>query len=358
MPNQTTFEKSGIDYLVNAVSFVERQFAHKFSVIRCPDFMGQRRQGVEVAPDSIRHSLQMAHLLAEVSDKGWKLDIDELVDIGAPNENYYHILNANLTADILNGHHISETNYNLYKLNLLSHHGSKLVINLMGDHSSAIGSVTATLTKYPNATVVWIDAHADINTPMQSLTKNGHGMPLSIISGLADDELKKAHQSYLEHHQIDNDNDGRHLHLFDWMGQTRLNLDNLVYIGIRDLDDEEKKTLHEHNIRVLPSSSLNTWQDEHAIKGMVRELGIKGKVHISADVDVLDPTYMTSTGTPVEGGITPRTLRHIIEEINQTGSIKTLDIAEFNPMIDNMRFNEYLEYIVYDIIRPTMIYEK
>ena len=146
----------------------------------------------------------------------------------------------------------------------------KIPLTIGGDHSIAIGTISGSLEYYGDTlSTVWIDAHADINTMKSSPSGNLHGMPLSFVSGLQDNFL-----------QVEN----------------KLDLDNLIYFGIRDLDKFEENIISERNIKHLTSEELNNNKEI--------DFNINTEnIHLSLDVVVLDPKYMKSTGTPVENGI-------------------------------------------------------
>eukprot|EP01091_Cochliopodium_minus_P012069 TRINITY_DN3575_c0_g1_i2.p1 TRINITY_DN3575_c0_g1~~TRINITY_DN3575_c0_g1_i2.p1 ORF type:complete len:279 (-),score=79.25 TRINITY_DN3575_c0_g1_i2:4-840(-) len=185
-----------------------------------------------------------------------------------------------------------------------------------GDHCVAVGSISGILRKYPNISVVWVDAHADINTPETTLSgiyhqNYLHGMPLSFLTNL---ESTK----------------------FEWMNHF-LPLDNIVYIGIRDLDPGEKAILKEKKIKAY-------WADDVERKGIdsiMKETvdyfnklnGYISPIHLSFDVDGLDIYETPSTGTPVRGGLTLREGKYICESLYETGRLVGMDLVEVNPHI-------------------------
>lgn len=175
---------------------------------------------------------------------------------------------------------------------------------LGGDHSLSIGTIPAMLTKHPNLFVVWIDAHVDINTSETTLSNNIHGMPVAQITG-----LEKKHR-------------------FNWIKQ-HLPLNRLFYIGIRDIDQGEAMMIVEHKIKHITNDRLNTDGIQNTVKGLKELIG-DSPVHISLDVDGLDPKFVPSTGTPVKNGVD---LNDVIYLIKNLDNVKSMDIAEFNPLI-------------------------
>ena len=147
-------------------------------------------------------------------------------------------------------------------------------------------------------TVIWVDAHPDIHTYNSSVSGNTHGTPLSVVCG-----LEKRHWGS----RIDLPN---------------LDFDQLIYVGIRDIDDFERETIDKYNIKHF---SVDQVVDH--IKKM------SGPIHISFDVDALDPSYVCSTGTKVDDGMHPEEVRVIIEEALVDDKLKSLDVVEFNPSL-------------------------
>lgn len=195
----------------------------------------------------------------------------------------------------------------------------RFVLTLGGDHSIAVGTISGTAKATRERlgreiAVIWVDAHADINTPETSDSGNIHGMPVAFLTGLAKDDADKP---------------------FGWIEEShKLNVNKLVYIGLRDVDRGEKKILRENNIKAFSMHDI----DRHGIgKVMDMALGWIGQdtpIHLSFDVDALDPQWAPSTGTPVRGGLTLREGDFIAECVHQTGSLIALDLVEVNPSLE------------------------
>uniref|UniRef100_A0A6C0JC81 Arginase n=1 Tax=viral metagenome TaxID=1070528 RepID=A0A6C0JC81_9ZZZZ len=186
-------------------------------------------------------------------------------------------------------------------------------INIGGDHSMAIGSIAYTLNKHPNAKVIWFDAHADINTHEESRTKNVHGMPLSFLSGLTERTSKASETEEYKFGFIKN----------------KLDLKNLMYIGIRDLDEYEKKIIKDNNIQVIKVDEFNCTEIyptylkiEHFIKD--------DPFHISFDVDSIDPDIIPSTGTSVKSGLLKFQTQTIVRQLMRSKKLVNMDITELN----------------------------
>jgi arginase len=185
----------------------------------------------------------------------------------------------------------------------------RFVLTLGGDHSIAIGTISGTAKA-----VIWVDAHADINTPETSDSGNIHGMPVAFLTGLASDKPDAP---------------------FGWLkDEHRVSVKKLVYIGLRDVDRGEKKILRENGIKAFSMHDI----DRHGIgKVMDMALGWIGSdtpIHLSFDIDALDPRFAPSTGTAVRGGLTLREGDFIAECVHETGSLVALDLVEVNPSLE------------------------
>ena len=176
------------------------------------------------------------------------------------------------------------------------------VLNIGGDHSVGAVTVQAQLDKhYDDLLVIWIDAHADVNTMESSQTKNIHGMPVAPLLGLMDHWWKS---SIVKVHH-------------------KLKPENLLYVGIRDLDPAEVDTVDKLKIKYFEkySEAICSWIKSHPAS----------KIHISFDVDGIDPEYMGSTGTPVNEGLSVEDVKKLIS-ISKDRLI-SFDIVEFNPVM-------------------------
>lgn len=176
------------------------------------------------------------------------------------------------------------------------------IVNIGGDHSMAIATIADTLNKYPNAKVVYFDAHADINTYKSSNSKHFHGMPLSFMTGL--DSNKK----------------------FPFI-KNKLPFENLLYIGSRCWDIFERDEVYKRNIKFLTPDEINNNFNE-SLNKIMNFVG-DSPVHVSFDVDSIDPKYIPSTGTPVKNGVTLDNAIKILDNLNNT-NIVNLDITELN----------------------------
>ncbi|KAI1499079.1 arginase-like protein [Biscogniauxia marginata] len=194
----------------------------------------------------------------------------------------------------------------------------RMVLTLGGDHSIAIGTIAGTAKAVRERlgreiAVIWVDAHADINTPETSGSGNVHGMPVSFLTGLA----KEDKEDY-----------------FGWLEPDhRLSVKKLVYIGLRDVDAGEKKILRDNGIKAFSMFDIDRHGIGRVVEMALAHIGTDTPIHLSFDVDALDPMWAPSTGTPVRGGLTLREGDYICESVHETGSLVAIDLVEVNPSL-------------------------
>ncbi|KAJ5888034.1 Arginase [Penicillium taxi] len=201
----------------------------------------------------------------------------------------------------------------------------KLVLTLGGDHSIAIGSVSGTAKAIRERlgreiAVIWVDAHADINRPEDSPSGNIHGMPVAFLTRLAREEKRD---------------------VFGWLEDDHIiSTRKLVYIGLRDVDRGEKKLLKEHGIKAFSMHDVDRHGIGRVVDMALAHIGNDTPIHLSFDVDALDPQWAPSTGTPVRGGLTLREGDFICEAVHETGNLVAMDLVEVNPSLDTVGANE------------------
>ena len=183
-------------------------------------------------------------------------------------------------------------------------------IALGGDHSVSLGSV-AGVAQAGRTGVIWVDAHADLNTPQSSPSGNIHGMPLSHLLGQGDSRL-----------------------LDIWGGGAVLRPQDLVFIGLRSLDPFERSFIREHNIRAYTMKELDTRGLAVVAEEAVEYLSEVPRLHVSFDADALDPTIAPGVGTPVPGGLSYREAHLLMELLADSDKVTSLDLVEVNPVLD------------------------
>jgi arginase len=183
---------------------------------------------------------------------------------------------------------------------------------LGGDHSIALGTLAGlrAAAGQPGG-VIWIDAHGDLNTPASSPTGNVHGMPLAAALGRAGDA-------------------------FSHPGLTLPAVDpgRVVLLGVRSLDHAERELIRETGVRVITMTEIDRIGIERAITEAIDRVSGPGFVHVSLDLDALDPEVAPGVGTPVKGGLTYREAHLACEDIAESGVVGSLELVEVNPILD------------------------
>lgn len=191
--------------------------------------------------------------------------------------------------------------------------GGRFALTLGGDHSLSIASLAAALRVYPDLRILWLDAHADINTPITSPTGNLHGMPVAALLGLFD----------LSYHRE-----------FAWL-KPCLQSKHLAYLGVRDLDSGEKEILSRLNIAVYTAQDIRQQGMKRIFSEIQRRLGIESDtpVYTSLDMDGLDPEDAPATGLCVPHGIRITEFLDLIELVKVQTQWVGSDLVEFNPFV-------------------------
>ncbi|KAF3831063.1 hypothetical protein GH733_002301 [Mirounga leonina] len=188
-------------------------------------------------------------------------------------------------------------------------------VTVGGDHSLAIGTISGHARHCPDLCVIWVDAHADINTPLTTSSGNLHGQPVSFLLRELQDKVPQ-------------------LPGFSWI-KPCISSPSIVYIGLRDVDPPEHFILKNYDIQYFSMRDI----DRLGIQKVMEQtfdllIGKRQRpIHLSFDIDAFDPTLAPATGTPVVGGLTYREGMYITEEIHNTGLLSALDLVEVNPQL-------------------------
>lgn len=260
--------------------------------------LGAVRKGVDMGPLAIRHSGLIQELLnmgLEVEDKG------DIVHKPSYNEG-----NPRMRYE----KEINETNAQLYDEVCKSIINGHFPIVLGGDHCIAAGSIPGALEKYKKIGVIWIDAHGDFNDEKITPSGNLHGMPLSAVCGKGPDSMVS-------------------------FSQLRVDPQNVVIIGARALDAQEEIKLMECGVTVIPISEVHRVGIRECVSRAIQIAsdGTNG-VHLSFDMDALDPFDAPGVGTPVYNGVTQREGFMACEMISQEVNLVSMDFVETNPLLD------------------------
>ena len=184
---------------------------------------------------------------------------------------------------------------------------------LGGDHSMAIGVLAGVARVKGPQGIIWIDAHADLNTPDTSPTGNLHGMSMAAALG-----------------------EMRDLFPPPAFPSPAIDANRSVFIGLRELDPAERQRIHDRGIACFTMTDIDRFGMAHAVERAIEVAGpASASVHVSFDIDSLDPALAPGTGTPVPGGITYREAHLAMELIAQSGIAHSLELAEVNPLLDD-----------------------
>nr|XP_014341330.1 PREDICTED: arginase-2, mitochondrial isoform X2 [Latimeria chalumnae] len=186
---------------------------------------------------------------------------------------------------------------------------------LGGDHSLGIGSVQGHARQRPNLCVIWVDAHTDVNTPLTSPSGNIHGQSVSFLLKELKDKMPE-------------------IPGFSWCTPC-ISCSDIVYIGIRDIDPGEHFILSNYGIKYFSMREIDQLGIQKAMEMTFDHLLARKPrpIHLSYDIDSLDPKLAPATGTPVVGGLTYREGIYVAEEVHNTGMLSAMDLVEVNPSL-------------------------
>jgi arginase len=272
------------------------------SIIGAPLDLGQTRRGVDMGPSAIRYA-GLADRLTEiglaVTDRGNVIapEPEALALVDERARFLPEILAACAELAVL----VQET----------VREGARPLV-LGGDHAIALGTLAGLTTAAGQAGgVIWIDAHGDLNTPESSPSGNVHGMPLAAALGRA--------AKWFAH---------------EGLALPALDPGRVALVGIRSLDTAERASLREADIRVFTMSDIDRIGIERAMQEALDRVAGPGFVHVSLDLDALDPEVAPGVGTPVRGGLTYREAHLACELIAESGIAGSFEVVEVNPILD------------------------
>ena len=269
-------------------------------IIGIPMDLGQNRRGVDMGPSAARY----AGLQARLERLGHTVHDEGNVPVPNPEEEVAEGQSKRLQA-------VTAVCRSVYEIGVGCVEKGDFAIYLGGDHSISKGSIAAVAQKGPVG-VIWIDAHADFNTPETSPSGNIHGMPVAALTGDGAEPL------------VNLGYDG-----------PKLQSTQIVQIGIRDLDPRERERLAHSGISVFTMRHV----DELGIAAVARQaldrLRHLPRVHVSLDMDSLDPDEAPGVGTAVPGGLSYREAHLLMEIFGDSGRVTSLDIVEINPILDD-----------------------
>jgi arginase len=263
--------------------------------------LGAGRRGVDMGPSAIRY----AGLASRLDALGY-----EYVDLGNVETAVPEATEAgDEEARFLP--QIKETSQRIARL--VSHTVSDgfFPIVLGGDHSVALGTLAGLRDIHGPGGVIWIDAHGDLNSPETSPSGNVHGMVLAAALGLAGERFRD-----------------------EGWGLPAVEPGRVALVGVRSLDDGERKLLRDNDVKVFTMSDLDRLGVERSVREALAHVAGPGFVHVSLDMDAIDPDVAPGVGTPVRGGLSYREAHLAMELVAETRLASSLDVVEVNPVLD------------------------
>ena len=261
--------------------------------------LGAGRRGVDMGPSAIRYAgldERVAQLGRTVEDWGdVETAVAEATEIG--NERMRYLPQIKATCE------------RIAALVARAAQEGYLPLVLGGDHSVALGTLGGMARARGTGGVLWLDAHGDLNRPETSPSGNVHGMPLAAALGLAGPAFESDEYPLPA-------------------------VDRVALLGVRSLDPGERELLAELDACVFTMSDLDRQGIEPALREALQHVSGAGFVHVSLDMDVLDPDVAPGVGTPVRGGLSYREAHLALELVAEAGALSSLEVVEVNPILD------------------------
>ena len=274
----------------------------QIDIIGVPIDLGADRRGVDMGPSAIRY----AHLQKKLEDLGYTVNDEGNVDV--PIAEMCQITNPKLKYIDC----IIPMSRRVSGAVSTSIQAGNFPLVIGGDHSLSIGYVRGA-ARNRKIGVIWVDAHADFNTAETTPSGNIHGMSLAVLCGMGDKSL---------------------VQLWDEPVPV-IDPKKIAIVGARDLDEGEKRNLHEAGAMVMGMEQIDRYGMvtclEKAIERISRDVD---GIYLSLDLDSLDPEHAPGVGTPVPAGLTQREAHLACEMIGETGKLLGMDVVEVNPILD------------------------
>ena len=274
-------------------------------IVGVPMDLGGFRRGVDMGPSAIRYAGLRARLVAlgyRVRDRGnvAVADRDEDRDVSHPH-------------GARQAHHADEIVRAAEELAAVVAdiaRGGAIPVVLGGDHSIGMGTIAGLARAGHRVGVIWVDAHGDINTPDTTPSGNVHGMPFAVALGLADDPFPAA---------LRGTTDGT----------------NGVLLAIRDIDPGERENIARAKVTPITMSDIDRLGMHAAMEKAIAVASGGDGIHLSLDMDAIDPDEAPGVGTPVRGGLTYREAQLAMEMLATSGRLRSIEVCEVNPILDS-----------------------
>ena len=263
--------------------------------------LGQGRRGVDMGPSAMRY----AGLEERLTSLGYRVRDHGNVETAVPEATALRDERARFLPEI------KETCARIAAKVVEESSTGAIPLVLGGDHSVALGTLGGLASAHGPGGVLWIDAHPDINTPDTSPSGNVHGMPLAAALGLAGPDFES-----------------------EAWPLPAVDPRRVALLGIRQLDEGERRLLRDAGVRAFTMSEIDRIGVERATREALDLVAGPGFVHLSLDLDALDPEIAPGVGTPVRGGLTYREAHLALELIAESQLVGSLEVVEVNPILD------------------------
>lgn len=274
----------------------------QISVIGVPMDLGQSRRGVDMGPSAMRYAGMFERL------HNLNYTVKDLGDLQIPLEQ-----EEEKEERLHNLQRVTSVNEELAHLVDQEVASGAFPLILGGDHSISIGSIAGIAKHYSNLGVIWYDAHGDLNSDETSPSGNIHGMSLAVNLGIGHPSLTRI-----------------------LGGQPKIKPENVVIIGARSLDPGERELIKDQGINVYTMHDIDRYGMPQVMEKAIKYLQERTDgVHLSLDLDGLDPTEAPGVGTPVFGGLTYRESHVAMELLAQSKCITSAEFVEVNPILDD-----------------------
>ncbi|HMD14273.1 MAG TPA: arginase [Bacteroidota bacterium] len=285
-------------------------------IIGMPMDLGAGRRGVDMGPSSIR----IAGIGERLHDLGYKIIDEGNLSIKTQEEQRIKDPHAKYLPEITRA--VTVLGNKVRKIMQRGH----FPLVLGGDHSIAIGTISGIAAharkRKKKIGVIWIDAHGDFNTPDSSPSGNIHGMPLAVCCGIGPRSLRSVCGNF-----------------------RKVDPENVAIIGLRNLDRQEREQLIKFGVGVFTMEEIDRYGVHKVMKKVLQQFASNvDYVHVSFDLDSVDPVYAPGVGTPVKGGLDYREAHLIMEMLADSKRVTSLELVEVNPILDNR--NQSSEFAV------------
>jgi arginase len=274
----------------------------RVALIGAPLDLGAGRRGVDMGPSAIRYAELAEHLAGSLG-----IATEDFGNIEAP-------VVESLAVDDRSARFLPQIlalTDRVARLVEEARRRDELPLVLGGDHSVALGSLVGMAAAHGPGGVVWVDAHGDLNTPETSPSGNVHGMVLAAALGLAGDAF----------------------HYDEWI-LPAVEPGKLALVGVRSLDQGERELLRRLDAKVFTMSEIDKRGIDVCMREALEHAGGGPFLHLSFDMDAVDPDVAPGVGTPVRGGLSYREAHLAMETVAEAGTVDSIDVVEVNPILD------------------------